>query len=240
MRWVILAGLAAASPALAVEDYEACLALVATEPARAEREAGDWARFGGGAAARHCHALALIAIGAPGAGIDVLLDIAAEEPMPERPRAEILVQAGELLLEEGDAVTAGVTAAQALALVPDMAEALILRAAIRAEQGRTGDALGDLDLALTKGGPNVRLLTLRSAAKRRLGDMVAARADAVWATELQPEDAGAWLERGIVEARIRDREAARQSLLTAISLDTEGTVGRAAQIALQKMDAGIE
>ena len=67
MRRVFLATLmgTAVSPAFAVDDYDTCVAMIADDPARAEREAGDWARYGGGASARHCYALALIEVGAP-------------------------------------------------------------------------------------------------------------------------------------------------------------------------------
>ena len=97
-------------PARAVDDYDICLDMIASDPLRAEREAGEWARYGGGAGARHCYALALIAIGAPSRGIDELLGIAAEEPdLEPDARADILAQAGDLLLEEGDLVTANVS-----------------------------------------------------------------------------------------------------------------------------------
>ncbi len=48
-----------------------------------------------------------------------------------------------------------------------------------------------------------------------------------------------WLERGMAEAGLDDRPAARKSFLEAISLDREGLIGKSAQRALQRMDAGI-
>ena len=101
LNWPIItvaALTATALPAQAVDDYDACLDLIATNPAQAEREAGDWARFGGAAPARHCYALALIAVGAESRGIDELLGIAVEEPdLEPNARADILAQAGDLL-----------------------------------------------------------------------------------------------------------------------------------------------
>lgn len=226
----------------AVGDYDTCLALIASDPVRAEREADDWARFGdGGAAARHCHALALIEVGASGRAIDVLLDIVAEERgLADRARAEILVQAGEMLVEEGDLVTADVVAAQAISLDGGTPGAAGLRASIRLKRDDPNGALGDLNAALARGTGEPRLLILRASAYRALEQYIAARDDAVYATELAPDFADAWLERGRVEARLRDRKSARNSLLKAVELDRDGKIGRAAQNALQRMEAGID
>ncbi len=240
---VVAAGLAALMPghARAVEDYDTCIALIATDPVRAELEAGDWARFGGGAAARHCYALSLIEIGAPGRAIDVLLDIAAEEgELSPEARADILVQAGEMLVEEGDLVTAGVVAAQAISLDGGSSGSAGLRASIRLRNDDARGALGDLNAALGRSGNKPRLLILRAAAYRGLDQFIAARDDASYATELAPNMAEAWLERGRVEARLRDRVSARQSLLRAIELDRGGKIGLGAQNVLQRMEAGVD
>ena len=228
-------------PAHAVDDYDACLDLIATEPVRAEREAGDWARYGGGAAARHCYALALIAIGAQSRGIDELLGIAAEEQdLEPDARADILAQAGDLLLEEGDRVTATVVTEQALRLDARNAASLALRARLKLEAGDLRAAVRDLDEALRQNPSSSRFLSLRASAYRRLGRHIEARDDSAFATEASPGDAAAWLERGRNEAALKDRNAARFSFLEAIDLDRDGDIGKAARLALQRMEAGIE
>ncbi len=230
-----------AVPAAAVDDYDDCLALIAIDPVTAERDAGEWARFGGDAAARHCYALALIEVGAPGRAIDVLLDMVAEEgALGDQARAEILVQAGELLVEDGDLVTAGVVAAQAISLDGGTPGAVGLRASIRLKNDNPGGAMSDLNAALARNSQQPRLLVLRAVASRALEQFIAARDDAVYATELAPDFAEAWLERGRVEARLRDKISARNSLLQAIKLDRDGKVGRSAQNVLQRMEAGID
>ena len=245
MRVVIgaFAGLLlSAPPVSAVETYDQCLELIAKDPRQAEREAGDWARFGGGgASARHCYALALIEIGAPSKAIDELLGIAAEEASLTDPaRADVLVQAGEMLLDEGDDVTAGVVAEQALRLAPRNGAVLALRAAVRIARGAYRDALTDLNEAINRDGPLPRLLLLRASAHRQSGALIEARDDATYATELEPRMAEAWLERGRIEARIKDRDNARDSLLEAIALDRDGDIGKTAQNVLQRMEAGID
>lgn len=229
------------TPAHAIDDYDACLDLIATDAARAEQEAGDWARYGGGPGARHCYALALVAIGAPSRGIDELLGIASEEPdLEPDARADIFVQAGDLLLEEGDEVTAGVVAEQALRIDPRNPSAFVLRAKLKLSAGNVRAAIRDLDSALRTRPGTSRFLALRASAHRRLGLHIEARDDAAFATESDPRDPSAWLERGRAEAALKDRNAARFSFLEAISLDREGTVGKSAQRALQRMDAGVE
>ena len=237
-----LVALLTTAPAWAFEDYDGCLALIAQDPYRAEREAGDWARFGnGGAPARHCYALALLEIGAPSKAIDELLGIAAEEAaLTDSARAEILVQAGELLLDEGDDVTATVVAEQALRLTPRNPQVLGLRAAVRIAKGAYADALVDLNEAIERDGPVPRLLLLRASAHRENGGLIEARDDATYATELAPGMAEAWLERGRIEARIKDVDSARDSLLQAVALDREGEIGKSAQNVLQRMEAGID
>ena len=241
MRAVILAAMAAAfgQPAMAVDDYDDCIVLVASDPSGAEREAGEWARFGGGAPARHCYALALIAVGAPLRAADELIGIAQEEPeLTDAARADILVQAGELLVDADSPLTAMLVAEEAVRLSKSRPDALGLRAAIHLSEGRVRAALADLNLALERGGPDARLLLRRASAYRRLGDGVAARDDASYAVELLPDRADAWLERGRADAMLRDKPAARTAYLKAIELDRDGRIGRAAQLALQRMETG--
>ena len=74
--------------------------------------------------------------------------------------------------------------------------------------------MAELDAALAGGAASPRLLLLRAAAQRRLGQLVAARADAEHATELAPDMASAWLERGRAAAGLGDRQ--KQALLDAL------------------------
>lgn len=245
MRTLLLTTLISAifaGPSWAVDDYDTCIAMIASDPERAEREAGDWARYGGGGpAARHCYALALIEVGAPIRAADELIGTAVDAAdMPNQARADILVQAGELLLDTDYLTTAELVAGQALQLIKDDPGALGLRAAVSLAGGSPRIALRDLDKALAQDGKNVRLLLRRAATHRRLGNDIPARDDANFATELAPDLAEAWLQRGQIEARLGETSKARASLLKAIEFDRDGKIGRAAQLALQKMEAGIK
>ena len=232
----------ASLPGFAVEDYDACLALIQADPARAEQEAGEWARYGnGGAAARHCYALALLAIGADGRAADELIGAAIEEPgLSDDARADLLVQAGELLVENEDLLTASVVAEQARRLAPRNAGVLGLGGAVKVANGDFAAGIRDLDAAVDAGGANALWLLRRAAAHRQRGRLVAARDDAAFALEQAPDDPSAWLEYGRILAGLNDKPGARQSLLRAVELDRGGKIGRAAQIALQRMDAGLD
>ncbi|MEM7060153.1 MAG: hypothetical protein AAF557_21435 [Pseudomonadota bacterium] len=237
-----LIGIAFAGPANAVDDYDLCIAMIVEDPARAEREAGEWARYGGGgAAARHCYALALIEIGASVRAADELIATASEEAdLPNQARADLLVQAGELLVTTDYTATAAVVAGQALQLVPGDPGALGLRAAVRLANAKYRGALQDLNEALAKHKEDPRLLLRRASAQRLTGNAIAARDDASFATELAPELPDAWLERGRIEAKLGDKSGARASFLKAIELERDGKIARAAQLALQRMEAGVE
>lgn len=242
MRAMILTlALALPTASHAIEDYDACLDLIAKDPVQAEREAGEWARFGGGAEARHCYALSLIEIGAPMRAADELIGIAQDEAdLGDRARADILVQAGELLMEAGAPGTAGIVAQQAARLDPNAPAVLGLQAAIKLENGETRAALRQLNKALSKDKGTVRLRMLRASAHRRLGNGIAGRDDATIAAELAPNNPAAWLELGRNEAFLGAKPAARQSFLRAIELDRDGKIGTAARLALQRMEAGIK
>ena len=227
--------------AQAVTDYEGCLEMIEQDPQAAELKAGEWARFGGGPAARHCYALALLAIGAPNAAIDELIGIATEEPgLEPQARADLLVQAGELLIDTGDMLTAAIVSEQALRLSPRDPAALGLRGAVRIANGDAAAGIRDLDQAMERGGADPKWLVRRAQGHRARGDLIAARDDAGFASELAPDDATAWLELGRVQARLGDKNNARQSLLRSFNLDREGAIGRAAQLAMQRMEAGID
>jgi len=233
--------LLAASPAGAVDSYEACLDLVGKDPRAAERAALAWEQAGGGAAAGHCRALSLAALGADGSAAALLVKIATgERSLPDEVRAALLVEAGELYLGLGEIKAAGEAAERALLLLPRGRGPLVLSARVRAESQDWAGALAELNAALAEGAPDGETLALRGAAKLRLGDRVGARSDLIWATEIAPEVAAVWLERGTLEAAGGDRSAARAAWLKAIDLDRDGPVAAAARLRLQKMEAGTE
>ena len=231
----------AATPALAVDNYDACVELVERDPAQAEIEAGRWVAAGGGTPARHCRAQALLAQGAERRAAELLRDIAAgDRTLPGQVRAEMMVQAGEVYLGIGDLVAAQLAADQAMKLAADPRPAFVLSARIEAEDRDWDGAVAALDRALARGEPDAEILILRAAARLHLDQLVAARSDLAWAEELAPESAALWLEKGALEAAEGNRDAARAAWLKAIDLDRDGPVAEAAQLRLQRLEAGLD
>ena len=205
----------------------------------AELMASKWRRAGGGAAAGHCQALALQALGADLRAAKLLTEVASDDrTIPDAVRAEMLIDAGELFLQNGVLEAADVAMRRALRLAPDPRAALTLSARIKAERGDFQGAAGDLDGALAGGEPDAELLALRASARRRLGQLDKARADLERATGLDAKSATVWLERGALEEAAGDKPAARAALLRAVDLDRDGPVGEAARLRMQLMEAG--
>jgi len=229
---ICIAGPATAGP------YDDCVALAGADPLRAEVEAQRWTQAGGGTPARHCRALALLARGAGRRAAELMVAIAADDrTLPDEVRSEILIEAGEIYLGLGEIALGRGVASRALLLAREPRAALTLSARLKAERGDWRGAVNDLDGALARGEPDAGLLVLRASARLHLGEWVAARADLLWAAEIEPDLATVWLERGALEAANGNRDAARAVWLRAIELDRDGSVGAAARLRLQKMEA---
>ena len=119
---------AIAGPATA-GTYDDCVALAGTDPAQAEVEAHRWAQAGGGAPARHCRALALLAQGAGRRAAELMAAIATDDrTLPDQVRSEILIEAGEIYLGLGELALGRAAASRALLLAREPRPALTLSA----------------------------------------------------------------------------------------------------------------
>jgi len=234
----VLALIAGAAGA-ATDSYDDCVALAGTDPARAEVEAQRWERAGGGAAARHCRALALLAQGAEASAAGLMVEIATtDRTLPDEVRSEMLIEAGDIYLGLGAVALGQEAATQALRLSRDPRPALTLSARLKAEAENWQGAADDLDAALARGTPDAGLLVLRASARRHLGDRKAAAEDLRQAADIAPHLPSVWLERGALAAESGDADAARAAWLKAIELDRDGVVGEAARLRIQRLEAG--
>lgn len=242
MKIMVLAAATGISGLIApvqAEPYDDCIALVAADPARAEVEALRWVESGGAAPARHCRALALLAQGAERRAAGLIVEITTDDrTLPDAVRSDMLIEAGEIYLGLGEVSLGRSAAARALRMAREPRAALTLSARLNAREGKWNGAVSDLDDALADGEPDAELLVLRASARLHLGDRVAARGDLLRATEIAPELASVWLERGTLEAASDDRDAARAAWLKAIELDRDGIVAETARLRLQWMEAG--
>lgn len=222
-RATLLAGILVGLPLAAQADdrldherqYEACIALTYRNAGEALESARVWQARGGGAAARHCAAMALLEAGRHAQAATELEELAADLPPDGSPRAEeVLAQAANIWLLGGQPEPALSAIDAALAGSPGQPGLLVDRARILAELGQYERALDDLDTAVGEAPEDDDLAAFRAAALRRLGRLDEALEEARRAVALNPENPSAWLEQALARLQTGDREGARADLRT--------------------------
>ena len=146
-----IAGVAIAAPAWSLDNqaqYQACMSLLDRDPAGALDSAVEWERQGGGDAARHCKALALIRTGEVEDGALELERVAEAMPQAKAPlAAELFAQAGQAWIKAGNPQRALYAQNQGLKLNPKDVQLLIDRAMTYGTSGMYFEALDDLNVA---------------------------------------------------------------------------------------------
>lgn len=215
--------------------------LTQIEPEQAFEAALAWESKGGGDAARHCGNVALIGLGQYGKAAQRLEALA--QTMTESPnhlRADVLAQAAQAWLLQGDVERSYQVLSAALKLDPDNVELLIDRSVALAAASSYWDAIDDLNRAQDLAPEREDILVFRATAYRYLDANELALEDINQALKLHPENAEALLERGILRRLGGDEQGARTDWLSAASL-AEGTpTGDAAQQNLEKLDVKVE
>jgi tetratricopeptide (TPR) repeat protein len=225
------------------DTYESCLAMLADDPTGAIALAETWQASGGGDGALHCRGLALIGLGKPTAGAEVLEQMAGRSGAAALGRARVLGQAAQarLMVADEDPAAAGKAvedASQALGLSPADTELLIMRAAAEGLLGRFADAVDDLSEALRMDAARPDALVLRAVMRRKLGQLDRAQADISQALTLEPDDADALLERGILRQRMGDAAGAKADWEHAVGVDPNSTTADLAEQNLSLLEAG--
>jgi tetratricopeptide (TPR) repeat protein len=180
--------------------------------------AGAWAKTGGGAAADHCAALALVGLrryAEAGAKLDSL---ARGNFAPDTAtRIALLDQAGNawLLATRPDSAIQSFSAA--LAIDPLDADLLSDRARAFAAKQNWAKAESDLTAALLVSPDRADLYVLRGSARHALGRKADARIDFDRALKLQPRNPDALLERGTTKFESGDLAGARADWQAIIS-----------------------
>jgi tetratricopeptide (TPR) repeat protein len=218
-------------------DYDRCLALLRDDPEEAMRFARAWDATGGGEAAAHCAALALIGLGEPDRAAGQLERIAIGSRAGNLARAAVYGQAAQAWLMAGDLNRAFGAVTLALTLAPQDPDLLVDRSVVLAGMRRYRDALEDLDRALALDPERVEALVFRSAALRHLNDPGAARTTIERALALAPDNAEALLERGILRQFAGDALGARADWQRAMQVapDTIAADLAAQNLALSEM-----
>ncbi|MBI0535338.1 hypothetical protein D9599_07125 [Roseomonas sp. KE2513] len=190
-------------------DYEECLGKLRDDAQGALAFAEAWAARDGGDGARHCSALALLALGEAERAAGRLEALGRAGRAGAAARAVVLGQAGQAWMVAGQPVRAHGAFTLALGLTPDDPELLVDRAIAAGTLRRFGDALADADRAVALDGQRVEALVFRAAALRLLERPQEALRDIERALAIEPGSPEALLERGILRQLGGDEAGAR-------------------------------
>jgi tetratricopeptide (TPR) repeat protein len=232
--------LAAVPSATALDNqaqYQACMSLLDRDPAGALDSAVEWERQGGGDAARHCKALALIRTGAVEDGALELERIAETMPQVKAPMAaSLFAQAGQAWIRAGNPQRALYAQNQGLKLNPRDVDLLVDRAMNYGNSGLYFEALDDLNAAVDLSPEDPDVYALRAAAYRQLENPDLAEDNINQALKLSPSHPGALLERGYLRRSRGDAAGARTDWLTVIQVLPGTDLANEAQKNIEKLD----
>ena len=232
-------------PAMAEEidharQYEACMSLAEREAGAAFDSALAWRELGGGDAADHCIAKALLYLkqyAESATRFEALAQKVVAEPAF---KADLLGHAAQGWLLADDPEHADDVLSAALGLKPDDTDLLVDRGLARAAIHRYAAAETDFSRAIEINPRRAEAFVFRAAARRYMDDLENAGADAEQALLIDPDNPLALLERGLIRRLTGNDAGAREDWLLVITLAPDTQAARTAQTNLQTMDAGLE
>lgn len=239
----------AASPSLAQQadflsnrEYQICLSLAVREPEEAFEHSLRWHDAGGGNAALHCSAIALINLGHFREAATRLEDLARQMPDDTPPNvvAEILAHAGIAWQQAGDLDRALEIQGSALELSPNNPDILIDRAITNFNKAEYWETVDDLNQALFLAPGSAPIHALRASAYRYVDVLDLAMEDANRALQLDPENPEALLERGIIHRLQGNAAAARRDWLKLIQLHDGRPAAEDAKRNLEMLDLQVD
>ena len=245
---VVLAALALASgpaeaqrkpsPAFDAEAYSRCMSLADTRPAEAQKLAMQARTSGGGYAAEHCEAAALLNLKQYEEAAKRFHDVAEGTTAEDvNLRAEAYDQAAEAWLLAQKPQNARAELDAGLKLTPKDVRLLMDRAQAEGLAHDFWASIDDLNAALDIEPNRVEALVLRAAAYRQLDSTDLAADDIARAIALQPQFPDAYLERGTLRAIKGDYEGARADWGRVKELAPSSFAAELAQQDLAKLNA---
>jgi tetratricopeptide (TPR) repeat protein len=221
----------------APKEYRNCFILARQKPEEGWEQAIAWQSLGGGEPARHCAAVALIALGKYEEAAQRLETLAGESRRVEAVRAEMLAQAGQAWLLAGRPERALAAQDTALQLMPGQPDLLLDKAVTLAQAHHYKEAVAVLSDVLKRQPNRVEAMVLRASAHRYLDQAALAKDDVARALVLDPEFPDALLERGMLRRLDDDRLGARQDWLKVLELSApDAPAADAARNNIEMMD----
>ena len=222
-------------------QYKACMTLVKSAAEEALESAMAWQARGGGPAAQHCAAVALLALDQyrdAGARFEALAE-AVERDQPET-RAGALAQAGQAWLLAGDNERAHAAQSAALEIAPGNVELWIDRALTLALAENYWEAIDDLNYAADLAPRRAEIFIFRASAYRYVDALELAAEDIARGLALEPDNPEGLLERGILRRLQGDLDGARADWLKIVT-DYEGSLpAETARRNLEALDVKAE
>ena len=224
-----------------LEVYSQCLLMAGQEPEDALEIAIAWEREDGGNAASHCAAVALLGLGRfdeAGEALERLAESLRGDD--QRLTADVLAQAGQAWLLQGDPARAYRAQSDAIGLDDGNAELWIDRAVTLASAEKYWEAIDDLNRADELAPGRADVLIFRASAYRFVEAFDLALEDVNRGLRAVPNHPEGLLERGILRRLAGDADGAREDWLQVVIL-AEGTpAAEAAQANLATLDVKVD
>ncbi len=223
------------------ERYEQCLDLATDDPQRGIADATEWHTRGGRHFARQCLGMAYANLQRWGAAATEFTEAAREAEVDHDTRAaRYWAQAGNAWLATGDAAKARAALDAALAsgnlVALELGEARFDRARALVLLGELAGARNDIDKALETAAKDPLIWLASATLARRMGDLPRAKADAIRAHKLSPDDASVLVEIGNIAASEGDADGAQAAWREAIERQPGSDAAKAAEAALRQFD----
>jgi tetratricopeptide (TPR) repeat protein len=226
---------------LANSRYDVCISATEDDPERAFEEAVSWRDEGGGGAAEHCVAVALLALGYAGEAA-ARLDALARENQggTQEQRSKLMIQAGEAWLLTGRANLARDSFSVALQLTPRNAEAWAARARAYTADAEGEMAESDLDAAIIFDNSKPEYYVLRSTVRSALGKDELAANDLEIALQIDPNFPDALAERGLMKFEAGDEDGAREDWIKVLIVAPESAAANVVRSGIERMEIHLE
>jgi tetratricopeptide (TPR) repeat protein len=186
------------------QQLQQCIDKIDKDPEGAYQDGLTWLSRGNRPAARHCTALALIALGQEAEGAARLEELAnAPDAGGIEARGIYLAQSGNAWLLASMPDEAIVTLTNAIKLRPDDGELRKDRARAYVKKKKWEDAGKDLDAAIELSAGDAEAYRMRGTALLKMNRLEDAWSDVEMAIKLAPKDTGILLLRGDIREAMR-------------------------------------
>lgn len=221
------------------QRYDLCLKRAQEDAATTYEQALAWHDAGGGPAAIHCSAVALVQL-KEYAQAGFKLDALARERDTGGAdlRAQLLDEAGNAWILAGQPEKAEASLTSAIELGDQGADVFGDRARARAQKKDWAGAESDLSSALSDDPSRPDLLVLRASALHALGKRKEARADIDQALTIAPKYAEALVERGAMKLESGDPSGARADWQVVLATEPKSTAADSARTYIEKLELG--